>query len=112
MPWCEPCERFFNPNSLTEEGACPSCGIELGLGAAKPKFVTNAPTSKPSATEASTTEAPASKSSTTKAPASKSSAAKAPTKAPWHFKLLVVATAGYVGWRVVQLVVRGLEALF
>lgn len=24
-------------------------------------------------------------------------------KAPWHFKLLVVAVVGYLGWRVVQL---------
>ena len=26
MPWCEPCERFWNPGKLTSEGACPTCG--------------------------------------------------------------------------------------
>ena len=23
MPWCEDCARFYNPNTLTEQGACP-----------------------------------------------------------------------------------------
>ena len=22
MPWCEPCGRFYNPNTLTPEGQC------------------------------------------------------------------------------------------
>ncbi len=26
MPWCEPCERFWNPGTLTEAGECPTCG--------------------------------------------------------------------------------------
>ena len=26
MPWCEPCARFYNPNSLNADGTCPSCG--------------------------------------------------------------------------------------
>lgn len=26
MPWCEPCDRFYNPNTLSAEGECPSCG--------------------------------------------------------------------------------------
>jgi hypothetical protein len=30
VPWCEPCERFFNPNSLMPDGSCPSCGTGLG----------------------------------------------------------------------------------
>jgi hypothetical protein len=25
-----------------------------------------------------------------------------PRKAPWHFKLMVVAVSGYLGWRLVQ----------
>lgn len=35
--------------------------------------------------------------------ARESDAAAAEEKAPWHFKLLVVAVVGYLGWRVVQL---------
>jgi len=23
MPWCEPCARFYNPNTLDAEGDCP-----------------------------------------------------------------------------------------
>jgi uncharacterized paraquat-inducible protein A len=30
VPWCDPCQRFFNPNTLTKEGTCPSCGEQLG----------------------------------------------------------------------------------
>ncbi len=26
MPWCDPCERFYNPTTLTSDGECPSCG--------------------------------------------------------------------------------------
>lgn len=23
MPWCEPCARFYNPNTLDDHGDCP-----------------------------------------------------------------------------------------
>ena len=26
VPWCEPCDRFWNPRSITPAGACPTCG--------------------------------------------------------------------------------------
>jgi predicted RNA-binding Zn-ribbon protein involved in translation (DUF1610 family) len=26
VPWCDTCDRFYNPNSLTVDGACPKCG--------------------------------------------------------------------------------------
>ena len=29
-------------------------------------------------------------------------ATKPPKRAPWHFKLMVVAVSGYLGWRLVQ----------
>lgn len=29
MPWCEPCGRFYNPNSVTTEGECPTCGAQV-----------------------------------------------------------------------------------
>lgn len=25
MPWCDPCGRYFTPNSLDAEGRCPVC---------------------------------------------------------------------------------------
>ena len=24
MPWCEPCDRFYNPATLTTDGSCPA----------------------------------------------------------------------------------------
>ncbi|WP_419850856.1 hypothetical protein [Candidatus Poriferisocius sp.] len=29
VPWCEPCDRFWNPGSVTEEGECPTCGTPV-----------------------------------------------------------------------------------
>jgi len=26
MPWCEDCDRFYNPNSLDSDGTCKQCG--------------------------------------------------------------------------------------
>lgn len=26
MPWCDTCDRFYNPNSLHADGSCPACG--------------------------------------------------------------------------------------
>jgi len=53
MPWCDDCQRFWNPNTMPVDGACPTCGRVL-------------------------------------AP---------PRRAPWHFKLLLVATALYLAFR-------------
>jgi hypothetical protein len=66
MPWCEPCGRFYNPNTLPADGTCPNCNTKL------------ADADQP---ERTTTQKP-----------------------PWHFWLLLVAVAVYLGWRIVQLV--------
>jgi len=29
VPWCEPCDRFWNPASVTEAGECPTCGTPV-----------------------------------------------------------------------------------
>jgi hypothetical protein len=29
MPWCDPCARFYNPNTLLPDGSCPACGRTL-----------------------------------------------------------------------------------
>jgi hypothetical protein len=29
VPWCDDCERFSNPNTLTEDGGCPGCGTVI-----------------------------------------------------------------------------------
>jgi hypothetical protein len=35
VPWCDTCDRFYNPNSLTPEGACPKCGRIVAVPAAE-----------------------------------------------------------------------------
>jgi len=29
VPWCDPCDRFYNPNSMKPDGTCPTCGTKL-----------------------------------------------------------------------------------
>jgi hypothetical protein len=29
MPWCDPCGRFYNPNTLRVDGTCPNCDTKL-----------------------------------------------------------------------------------
>ena len=29
MPWCDDCSRFYNADSLSDTGACPTCGARL-----------------------------------------------------------------------------------
>lgn len=62
MPFCTDCDRFYNPNTLTEAGDCPD-----GHHVADPAAEEPAP------------------------------------PVPWHFKLMVVLVAVYLGWRFVQL---------
>jgi len=26
VPWCSACDRFLNPNTVTTDGTCPTCG--------------------------------------------------------------------------------------
>ncbi|MEO6628384.1 MAG: hypothetical protein ABIP03_07415 [Aquihabitans sp.] len=26
VPWCETCDRFYNPNSVAPDGTCVTCG--------------------------------------------------------------------------------------
>ena len=38
MPHCDTCDRFYNPNSLTADGRCPTCGRQVAEEAeAKPE---------------------------------------------------------------------------
>ena len=68
MPWCEDCAKYYTPNSVRDDGTCPTCGRVLHApdGSTAPRVDDEA--------------------------------------APWHFKLMVVLVAVYLGWRLVQLV--------
>jgi hypothetical protein len=30
VPWCDTCDRFYNPNTLVADGTCPTCGRTVG----------------------------------------------------------------------------------
>jgi hypothetical protein len=76
MPWCETCNRFFNPNTLLPDGTCPNCGSQAAASQdASPR--------------------------TARGPDGPDSV---PQKVPWHFKLMVLATIGYVAWRIVEII--------
>lgn len=36
MAWCQSCERYLTPATLTSEAACPSCGREVQHPAERP----------------------------------------------------------------------------
>jgi hypothetical protein len=29
VPWCDTCDRFYNPNSVDPDGTCRTCGARL-----------------------------------------------------------------------------------
>ncbi|HEY9558011.1 MAG TPA: hypothetical protein VIR58_14830 [Acidimicrobiales bacterium] len=73
MPWCETCDRFYNPNTLNADGTCPTCGRHV-----------SEPTAVAEADEVAT---------------------------PWHFKVLLVAVVGYLGWRLIEGIIWVAEKL-
>lgn len=79
MPWCEPCEKWRSPNALLVDGTCPRCGHTAELVDHEAVTVGEA--------RPEHVQVPA---------------------IPWHFWVMVAATALYLGWRVVQ----GLALLF
>ncbi len=88
MPWCEQCAKFWNPSSMTAEGACPSCGRTLE----RPAAAEGAPAGEPKGATPTLTGSDLRQ------------LAGEDAKAPWHFKLMVGALAVYLTWRIVDLV--------
>lgn len=95
MPWCETCAKFWNPSSMTPEGNCPTCGRSLAA-AAKPEREPGASADGP----------PVVGEPTRLTGADLRELAGEDAKAPWHFKLMVLALALYLGWRIVDLVIK------
>ena len=74
VPWCEDCDRFYTPSTLTEDGDCPQ-----GHHVADPE---DAPQLVQSSAEGREEEPD--------------------PKVPWHFWLLIIATVIYLGYRAFQ----------
>ena len=75
MPWCEPCERYLTPNTVTPDGSCPTCGGAVDAGPASP-----------SAASVSTTI----------------DDRRASEPVPWHFWVLLLLAVVYLGWRAIE----------
>lgn len=112
MPWCDPCGRFYSPNTLTPEGYCPSKHFVAdqpdGELAAK-RDSASASGEVPadaglSGKELSGLGSPGEPPFAINTLRSKTSSGSARTKVPWHFWLLLAALTIYLGWRFVQLV--------
>lgn len=84
MPWCEECAKYWAPSAMQPDGSCPRCGMVI---------------------EQATQRKLTARQLDLKGLARSTEAAHddADDKAPWHFKLLVVALIGYLGWRLVDL---------
>lgn len=82
MPWCEECAKYWTPSAMKQDGSCPACG--RSVQAQQPITAKNIDLRKLAAGADGNPD---------------------DAKAPWHFKLLMVMLAVYLGWRVVQLFV-------
>ena len=82
MPFCEDCARYWAPSAMTADGCCPSCRRVLD---------------EPVATASSRPRVTAENLEL------RTLAGGDDARAPWHFKLLVVAVSLYLGWRIVDL---------
>jgi len=82
MPWCDSCARYWNPNSLTRQGACPDCGGNVDLAAKAPTKPEPSLAGDPAIRVKELDE----------------------YKAPWHFKLMVALAAIYLVFRIIQMI--------
>jgi hypothetical protein len=85
MPWCEDCAKFWTPSSMRPDGSCPTCGRVL----ATPEPASAAPSGIDEPGQPGKVDL--------------KKLAGEDAKAPWHFKLLMVALIVYLGWRFLQL---------
>lgn len=71
MPFCEPCDRFYTPSTLTPEGDCPE-GHHVVDPEDAGEFIQSAAPPREEEKE---------------------------PKVPWHFWILLVAVIIYLGYR-------------
>jgi hypothetical protein len=74
MPWCDECDRFYTPSTLTPGGDCPQ-GHHVADPGERPGFVQSSAPGREEEPE---------------------------PKVPWHFWLLLAAVVVYLGWRLIQ----------
>ncbi len=89
MPWCDECDRYLNPNTVENDGTCPSCGAQV----TSTSQLRRARRGRGSGADAMAVRAD---------PAEESEDEAEQSRAPWHFWVLVVALVIYLGWRLFQ----------
>jgi hypothetical protein len=77
VPWCTTCDRFLSPSTVLLDGTCPTCGRAVDAGRAHVGTTLDGPTAPGSADDAA-------------------------VPVPWHLKLLLVALAIYLAYRLYQ----------
>ena len=96
MPWCEPCEAFYNPNTLRADGCCPRCGAQVGDPAAVATELDDEnPDDLPSRPAWSTPGVDGRQEDFDED-------GELVARVPWHFWVGVVAMVVYLGWRLLQ----------
>jgi hypothetical protein len=96
VPWCDDCAKFWNPSSMPADGTCPTCRRSLDAPHAKRERARDATTG--SSSDGAEVEPVDPRTLNVRELAGEQA------KAPWHFKLLVVAVVLYLLWRLVQLI--------
>jgi hypothetical protein len=82
MPYCEDCAKYWTPSAMNDDGTCPTCGRTVEAPVVQSTITAkNLDLKKLAAGDGEVDD----------------------VGAPWHFKLLVVLLAVYLGWRFVQL---------
>ena len=102
MPWCDACDRFLSPNTVHDDGTCPSCGAKV----ASPASLRRARRGRGSSADAmavrSEQRSSADAEATSRGDGGTGQGDDAQAKAPWHFKVLLIALVIYLGWRLIQ----------
>lgn len=81
MPWCDACDRFLSPSTVTVDGTCPSCGRVVDPGRARAAADTASEGRAPNEPEADDDALP---------------------RIPWHLWLLLAALVVYLGYRALE----------
>jgi len=74
MPWCDDCDRFYTPSTLSAAGDCPG-GHHVADPDEAPHLVQSTADGREEEPD---------------------------PKVPWHFWLLIIATVVYLGWRAIE----------
>ena len=90
MPFCEDCAKYWAPSGMNEDGSCPTCGRVLEA----PRIASTVPENRRVTADNLDLRSLA---------RGDGLDADSDAKAPWHFKLLVVALCVYLSWRVIDL---------